>query len=395
MGQSKRRLADRVKQREESVRTRMLNIAAGKQDIIALGRGDPDLATPDHIVEAGRKALADGATHYSHPMGLPALREAIGKALARDRGLSYAADEIVVTAGAQEGMFAAMLALVNPGDEVLVPSPGYTSYYQAVELTSGQVVPVNTYEKDDFALTADAIKEKITPRTKLLCLVNPSNPTSAVTPPAEVEAIAALAVENDLFVISDEIYAELVYDDAVVLSVAAIDGMKERTITINGFSKTYAMTGWRVGYFAAAKPWVTALAEIHHGLAICAPTVSQHAALAALEGPQDCVREFLKIFDERRRFMCQALDDLGITYGQPNGGFYVYANVSSTGMNARDFCVRLLEDSGVMFFPCSLFGDHGDSHVRISLLQPIERIKEACGRIEAFVKRAATADNPQ
>ena len=154
------------------------------------------------------------------------------------------------------------------------------------------------------------------------------------------------------------------------------------------------MTGWRVGYFAAAKPWVTALAEIHHGLAICAPAVSQHAALAALEGPQDCVREFLDIYDERRRFMCQTLDDLGITYGQPNGGFYVYANVSSTGMNAPDFCVRLLEESGVMIFPGTLFGDHGDSHVRISLLQPIERIKEACGRIEAFVKRAATADNP-
>ncbi len=383
--QMSQKLADRVKLRSESVRTRMLNIAAGLTDVIALGRGDPDLDTPPHIVEAGQRALAEGATHYTHPMGLPKLREAISGALAELDGLTYGPDEVVVTAGAQEAIFVAMLAYINPGDEALVPSPGYTSYNQAIELAGGTAVPVETFESDDFALTAAAVAAKITPRTKMLCLLNPSNPTGTVTPPKEVEKLAQLAEQHDLIVVSDEIYARLVFDGAEVLPVARLPGLKDRTITVNGFSKAYAMTGWRVGYFAGSREIVKAMAEVHHGLTICAPAVSQHAALAALTGPQDCVEEARQTYDERRRVMCAALDEMGLTYGRPQGAFYVYANVSKTGLSASDFCVRLLEEGRVMMFPGSLFGDHNDDFVRISLLQPVERVVEATQRMRDTV----------
>jgi aminotransferase len=219
----------------------------------------------------------------------------------------------------------------------------------------------------------------------MLCLINPSNPTGMVIPPSEIEKLAALAVKHDLIVISDEIYARLVYDNARVQPVAALPGMKDRTITIDGFSKAYAMTGWRVGYFAGPRHFVKAMAEIHHGLAICAPAVSQHAALAALTGPQDAVEAARREYDARRRVMMAALDRMGLSYAKPNGAFYVYANVSSTGLTASDFCLRLLRDGRVMMFPGSLFGDHRDDHVRISLLQPVPRVEEAARRMEAVV----------
>ncbi len=385
------RFADRVKIKQSSVRTRMLDIASRLTDVIALGRGDPDLDTPAHIVEAGREALAKGATHYTHPLGMPQLREAIARSIAADGGGAYTADEIVVTAGAQESMFVAMLALVNPGDEVIIPSPGYNSYHQAVELADGRIVTVPTYEKDGFALTAEGVAKVLTPNSRILCLINPSNPTGMVIPPSEIEKLCALAIEHDLIVISDEIYAKLTYDNARVQRVAALPGMRERTITIDGFSKAYSMTGWRVGYFAAPKAFTTPMAEIHHGLAICAPAVSQHAALAALTGPQDCVEEARRLYDERRKVMCAALDAMGLSYARPNGAFYVYANVSPTGLTASDFCIRLLEEGKVMMFPGSLFGDHCDDYVRISLLQPLPKVQEAITRMEKVVKGLVAA----
>jgi aspartate/methionine/tyrosine aminotransferase len=282
-------------------------------------------------------------------------------------------------------MFVAMLALVNPGEEVIIPSPGYNAYHQAAELAEGRIVAVPTYERDGFALTADAVEKVITPRSRMLCLINPSNPTGMVIPPSEVEKLAALAVRHDLIAVSDEIYAKLVYDNARVQRVAALPGLRERTITIDGFSKAYSMTGWRVGYFAAPKVFAVPMAEIHHGLAICAPAVSQHAALAALTGPPECIEQARRIYDERRQAMCRALDRMGLSYARPNGAFYVYANVSSTGLTASDFCIRLLENGKVMMFPGSLFGDHCDDYVRISLLQPVDRIEEAASRMQAFL----------
>lgn len=377
--------ASRVRIKESSLRTRMLDIAAGLKDVIALGRGDPDLDTPAHIIEAGQQALGKGATHYTHPFGLPALREGIAKSIAANGGATYTADEIVVTAGAQESIFVAMLAFLNPGDEVIIPSPGYTTYHQAVELADGKIVTVKTYEKDGFALTAEAVKAHITPKTRILCIVNPSNPTGMVIPPSEVEKLAKLAIEHDLLVISDEIYSKLVYDNARVQPVAALPGMFERTITIDGFSKAYAMTGWRIGYFCAPKTLIPAMAEIHHGLAICAAAVSQHAALAAITGPQDCVEQMRRIYDERRMAMCKALESLGIGFSRPNGAFYLYANVSSVGVSASEFCERMLKEARVMMFPGPFYGDHCDDYVRISLLQPVAKIEEAAARMAPIV----------
>jgi aspartate/methionine/tyrosine aminotransferase len=387
------RFAARVKLRTSSVRTQMLDLAARLPDVIALGRGDPDLDTPAHIVEAGRRALAEGATHYTHPMGLPALREAIARSIAAAGGATYSPDEIVVTAGAQEAVFAAMLAFVDPGEEVLIPSPGYNTYHQAVELAGGTVVTIPTFEAEGFALTAASVAAKLTPRSRMLCLINPSNPTGTTIPPADIEALAALAVAHDLIVVSDEIYAKLVYDGARVQPVAALPGMRSRTITIDGFSKAYSMTGWRVGYFAGPKELVPAMAEIHHGLAICAPAASQHAALAALTGPQECIAEARRTYDERRRSMRAALDAMGLGYAPPNGAFYIYVNVASTGLTASQFCLRLLEEGRVMVFPGSLFGDHCDDYVRISLLQPLPRIEEAARRM-AKVVSAIRNENP-
>ncbi len=380
------RFASRVSIKDSSLRTKMLDIAAGLKDVIALGRGDPDLDTPPHVIEAGQKALGAGATHYTHPLGMPELRQAIADSIRANGGADYASDEIVVTAGAQESMFVAMLALVDPGDEVIIPSPGYNSYHQAVELAGGRCVTVPTFERDGFALTAAAVAARLTPKSRMLCLINPSNPTGMVIPPSEIEKLAALAIKHDLIVISDEIYGRLVYDNARVQPVAALPGMKERTITIDGFSKAYAMTGWRVGYFAAPRQLVKPMAEIHHGLAICAPAVSQHAALAAVSGPQDCVETARREYDARRQVMMKALDRMGLSYAKPNGAFYVYANVSSTGASASDFCLRLLQEGKVMMFPGSLFGDHCDDYVRISLLQPVPRVEEAARRMEAVVK---------
>ena len=376
------RIADRIVHKDESIRTRMLGIASKLEGVIALGRGDPDLATPTHIIEAGQRALSSGATHYTAPQGLLELRAAICEKLRRDNQLLYTPDEVIVTAGAQEGIYVAMLTLINPGDEVLCTSPGYTSYNQAIELAGGVVVTVNTYQHDNFALTADAVREKITPRSRVLCLMNPSNPTGSVTPRAEIEKLAALAIEHDLIVISDEIYEQLIFDGSSVTSMASLPGMFERTITLNGFSKAYAMTGWRVGYIAAPRALVIPMNEIHHGLTICAPAVSQHAALAALNGSQDCVAEFRAIFDERRKFFRTVLDRLGFSYGAPQGAFYLYTNVSSIGLGAGDFCVKLLEQARIMIFPGSLFGDHNDDFVRISLLQPISKLEEAAARLE-------------
>ena len=380
------RFAQRVKIKESSVRTKMLDIAASMKDVIALGRGDPDLDTPAHVIEAGQKALGAGATHYTHPLGIPALREAIAASIKSNGGGDYSADEIVVTAGAQESMFVAMLALIDPGDEVIIPSPGYGTYHQAVELANGTIVTVPTFEKDGFALTAEAVEKVLTPKSRMICLINPSNPTGMVIPPNEIEKLAALAVKHDLIVISDEIYGRLVYDNSRVLPVASLPGMKDRTITIDGFSKAYAMTGWRIGYFAAPRHFTKPMAEIHHGLTICAPAVSQHAALAALTGSQDCVEAMRLEYDKRRKVMRAGLDRMGLTYPKPNGAFYVYANVSSTGLPASEFCLLLLQEGRVMIFPGVLFGDHCDDYVRISLLQPLPKIEEGISRMEEVVR---------
>jgi len=379
------RLAKRVKLTDEHLITKMANIAEGLTDVIRLGRGDPDLATPAHIVKAGQEALGRGETHYGHPLGLPALRKAISENIKTYGGADYAIDEIVVTPGGQHAMFVIALALLNPGDEIIVPCPGYNPYSQAAELADAVVVPVRMGMETNFTLTADMVKASITPRSKVLVLINPNNPTGTVTAPDEVEKIAKLAIEHDLIVISDEIYARLTYGNQRIQPVAALPGMRERTITLSGFSKAYAMTGWRIGYFAGPRELIVAMAEINHAFAISVASVSQHAALAALTGPQDCVEEMRVTYDERRKALCEGLDAMGIPYAEPQGAFYVYANVSVVGMPASQFCERLLAEGRVMIYPGQIYGDYTDDFVRMSLTQPVDRIREAMSRIQTVV----------
>jgi aminotransferase len=379
------RLAQRVTLKDAHTITRMADIAEGLEDVIRLGRGDPDLDTPAHIVRAGQEALANGATHYTHPLGIPALREAIAADIRRHGGADYAPDQIVVTPGGQQAMFVIALGLLDPGDEILVPCPGYNPYHQAAELASATLVNVKTTIATNFTLTAKMVEAHVTPRSKILVLINPNNPTGTVTPPGEVARIAEVARAHDLIVVSDEIYARLTYGNHTVQPVAALPGMAERTITLSGFSKAYAMTGWRVGYFAAPRDLAPALAEINHAFAISTAAVSQHAALAALTGPQDCVEDMRATYDERRRVLCAGLAAMGIPHAEPQGAFYVYADVSVTGLPATAFCERLLAEGRVMIYPGRIYGDHTDDFVRMSLTQPEPRIREAIERMARVV----------
>jgi aminotransferase len=391
MSQFAKHIAPRIVEEDGSFRTRMLGIAAGRSDVIALGRGDPDFHTPAHIVEAAKAALDANAHHYTGPTGLPQLRAAIAADLRASYGLDYTADEVVVTAGVQESIMLCMLALCAPGDEVLITSPRFTTYDTAVHLCGGVPVPVPTHEKDDFALDVAEIEARITPRTRMFVLVSPNNPTGAVTPPDEIRKIADLAVKHDILIIADEIYAKMIYAPNEHLSIATLPGMKERTITLNGFSKTYSMTGWRVGYLAAPLDFVDKVTEPRHTLSINTCTVSQHAALAALTGPQEPLAAMLADYAARRDWLMPALTAAGFTYGHPGGAFYIYTNISSTGMPAPEFCERLLRETGVMLFPGTMFGDDSTDYIRISYLQPLPMIQEAMRRITAFAQSVQAA----
>jgi aminotransferase len=382
------RLASRVKLSDGALITKMLDIANGLDDVIRMGRGDPDLDTPAHIIKAGQEALASGATHYTHPLGIQPLREAIADNIRANGGADYDADEIMITPGGQQGMFIIALSLLNPGDEILVPCPGYNPYGQAAEMSDAVVVKIPMSMETNFTLTAEMVEAHVTPKSKILVLINPNNPTGTVTPPDEVRKIAEVANKHDLIVISDEIYARLTFGNNTVLPVASLPDMKERTITLSGFSKAYAMTGWRIGYLAGPRALIGPMSEVNHGFAISTAAVSQHAALAAMTGSQDCVEEMRRTYDERRRAICAGLDAMGIGYAEPQGAFYVYANVASLGLGitAGAFCERLLAEGRVMMYPGTIYGDYTDDFVRMSMTQSVDRIRVAMTRMAQVVE---------
>ena len=384
-------LTNRIVEEDLSFRSKMMAIAAGMTNVIAMGRGDPDFHTPAHISAAAKQAIDDNQHHYTGPTGLPQLRTAIAGDLKAEYGLDYTADEIIVTAGVQESITLIMLALVKPGDEVMITSPRFMTYDTAVGFAGGVPVPVPTFEKDDFALDIVEIEKRITPKTRMFVLVSPNNPTGAVTPPDVIRKIAALAIKHDIIIVSDEIYAKIIYEGNEHLSIATLPGMKERTITLNGFSKTYAMTGWRVGYLAAPADFVTKVTEMRHTLSINTCTISQHAALAAITGPKEPIQAMIDDYAARRAYLLPALDEMGLTYGNPGGAFYVYINVSGTGMSTPDFCEKLLRETGVMLFPGTMYGDHDPSYIRMSFLQPLPLIKEAVARMKGFIAKHGKA----
>ena len=366
---------------DESPFIKLLEMADEHEDVIRLGRGEPDIPVPDHIAAAAKKAIDDGHTTYTPPAGLPQLRSALATKFKSDNGLDYdPAREIIVTSGAQEAMVVTLQTLLDPGDEVILASPYYMAYESNIHLAGGVPVFVPTYEEEGFELLPDAVSAAITERTKLVVLVTPNNPTGGILTRETLEGMAVVIEENDLVAISDELYEKVVYDGFEPVSFASLPGMRERTVTINGFSKAYSMTGLRVGYMAGPADYIRKALEPRHSLSICAATPMQYAALAAVEGPQDFFAEMMTEYEVRRATMKKHFDDLGVTYGPPKGAFYFFANVKAAGMSSYDFCVKGLQDHGLLFFPGSMFGAAGEGYIRISYLAGTKQLDEAMSR---------------
>jgi len=379
------------------LRYALMELAAQIPDAIALGRGDPDLDTPPHIVAAAQAAVADGRADLpAPPAGLPELRAAIAAKLRRDNGIPVDADGILVTSGGQEALYLLIQALLDPGDEILVPDPRYTSYDEAIAQAGGVMIPVSTLPEDNFDLRPEAVEASLTPRTKALLLISPGNPTAGIVSPDNLRAIAVIAQRRNLVVISDEIYEKFVYPPGEHLSIASLPGMFERTVTLNGFSKTYAMTGWRVGYLAAPPAFTRVLTEFKRAASSRTSAVSQYAALAAVTGPQECVAEAHAIYSRRRELMLASLRRMGFGYAEPLGAFYVYANAASTGRSAFELSYLLLKEGHVLIFPGTAFGEKWVDWLRISLLQPEEVLTEAIARMERVLARhgAGAAEAP-
>jgi aminotransferase len=375
-----------------ALRYELMDEADGISDLISLGLGDPDLPTPAHVVEAAKAAIDAGlADVVGEPAGLPELRTAVAAKLRRENGVPATSEGVVISTGAQEGLFLAVQAILRPGDEVLVPDPRYPSYDTAIRVARGEIVSVPTYEEDSFDLNPAEVVARITPRTRMLLLVSPGNPTAGTISPDHIRELAEIARRHDLIVISDEIYEKLLYDDTEHLSVGSLPGMAERTITVNGFSKTYCMTGWRCGWVAGPEPIMREVARLKRLTSGCAPLVSQYAGIAALEGPQDAVASYLEQYSRRRRTVLDTLDRLGFTYGQPRGGFYVFLNAGSSGMAAEELSRKLLSEAHVLIFPGTGFGPSWSQYMRLAWLAPEEQIAEAMARIERCLAPRAEA----
>ena len=363
---------------------RFFDAASTMSNVISLGVGEPDFDTPWHVREEGIYSLEKGRTFYTGNSGLLELREEIGRYLDRRFGLSYSADEILVTVGGSEAIDIGFRTMLDPGDEVIIPEPCYVSYLPCVKLAGGVPVRLPLEEKDQFKLTKEKLMSAITDKTKILVLPFPNNPTGAILNREELQIIADIVKEHDLFVMSDEIYSELNYEGGHV-SIASIPGMRERTIVINGFSKSYAMTGWRLGYAAGPKEIMKQMLKIHQFVIMCAPTTSQYAAIEALRNGDEDVRRMRESYDERRRFLVNALNEMGLPCFEPKGAFYVFPNISAYGMTSEEFARRLLEQERVAVVPGTAFGECGEGFLRISYAYSIDNLKKALDKIEKFI----------
>ena len=364
---------------------RFFDLASTMTDCIVLGVGEPDFKTPWVIREAGITSLEKGRTFYTSNSGLIQLRREICRYLSRRFDLGYDVDEVMVTVGGSEGIDACMRATLCPGDEVIVPFPSYVSYGPMARLAGATVVPLNTKAENSFRITAEELKAAITPKTKLLVLPYPSNPTGAVMRKEHLEEIAEVLRGTDILVMSDEIYAELTYGDEKHVSIASLEGMKERTILINGFSKAHAMTGWRLGYACAPKPILQQMLKIHQFAIMSAPTTSQYAAIAALSQCDEAVEDMRSQYNLRRKFLTSELKRIGMPSYDADGTFYVFADIRSSGLSSEEFCERLMYEKRVVVVPGTAFGDAGEGFVRISYSYSIDHIQQALRRMEEFM----------
>ncbi|GAB4565678.1 MAG: aminotransferase class I/II-fold pyridoxal phosphate-dependent enzyme [Anaerolineae bacterium] len=380
-------VSERVRRVPPSGIRRFFDIAATMPDVISLGIGEPDFVTPSHILEAGIRSLRDGHTHYTSNAGMLELREAISRHLYQRYGVQYDPErEILITVGVSEGLYLAMTAFVDPGDEVIVPQPCFVAYTAEVLLAGGTPIAIATRVEDEFQVTAEQVRAAITPRTKAILLGYPNNPTGAVMSRERLMEVCQVAKEHDLLVISDEIYDRLVYDVEHVC-VPALPDMWERTILLGGFSKDYAMTGWRIGYAAAPAELLAPMRKVHQYTIMSAPTTAQYAALTALSNGDEPVQEMVAEYDRRRRLIVNGLNSIGLPCFEPRGAFYAFPSIAHSGMTDEEFAERLLLEEQVAVVPGSAFGAGGEGYVRCCYATSYEKIEMALERMARFVRR--------
>lgn len=367
-----------------AILTKYLDLTTNPE-VISLSVGEPDFATPYHIREAAIEAISQGKTFYTPSKGFLSLRKEISAVMERKYDLSYdPATEVLVTIGASEAIEVALITLLNEGDEVIVVSPSYISYEPIITMFGGKIVNIETLESEGFRLTPSALKAKLSDKTRLVILNYPNNPSGAIMNREDLEAIADVLRDTDVHILSDEIYSELTYQGRHV-SLASLSGMREKTLVVNGFSKAYAMTGWRLGYVCAPKDIIDALTKYHQYAVLCAPTISQFAGIEALKNGDEDIVHMREEYDMRRRFVVKRLNDMGLSTANPLGAFYVFVNVKSTGMGSVEFCDALLDSKKVALIPGTAFGISGEGYVRLSYSYSINHIQEALSRIEAFL----------
>ncbi len=376
---------DAVEMRPSGIR-KFFNLAAEMPHCISLGVGEPDFRTPWAIRDTAITSLEHGKTKYTANSGLRELRNTICEYLERRFHLHYENDQVLVTVGGSEAIDLAIRALVEEGEEVIIPEPCFVCYEPITTLTGGVPVHIATKVEDQFKLTAEALKAAITPKTKMLILPFPNNPTGAVMTKSELEEIAEVLRGTNIIVLSDEIYSELIYGDEPHVSIASLPDMAERTIVINGFSKTYAMTGWRLGYAAGPEPIIRIMTKIHQSCIMSAPTTSQYAAITALKSCDEAVEAMRSEYNRRRRLVVTRLNEMGLTTFDPEGAFYVFPSIKKTGLSSEEFCERLLHEKEVAIIPGNAFGESGEGFVRISYAYSVNHLHTALGRIEEFMR---------
>ncbi len=381
-----KKISDRVCKIEPSGIRKFFDLVQKEKDIITLGIGEPDFDVPEKIKDRAIRAIENSYNHYTSNYGLLELREKISKKLRKFNKISADPEkEILITTGSSEGLDLAFRTLLNPNDEILIPSPSYVSYIPTTLLSGGIPVVVPAYEKDEFRLLPEEIEKRLTKRTKCIVLASPNNPTGAVLRRKDIEEIADIAIKNDLFVISDELYEYLIYDNEEHFSIASIPEMKERTITVNGFSKSYAMTGLRLGYVAASEEIIESMMKIHQYGMLCAPSISQYAALE-FENCEKDVKAMAEIYEMRRNLLYKRLNEIdGISAVKPKGAFYIFPNIKQSKLSSENFAERLLKEAKVVVIPGNIFGKDGEGYIRISYSTSTENIEKALERIEKFM----------
>jgi len=380
-------LNERIKNIKPSGIRKFFDIAAEMDNVISLSVGEPDFPTPWHVREEGITTLQKGRTWYSPNSGFTKLLEEISAYYKRRFDCEYSAKgEILVTVGGSEAIDLCIRTLTGPGDEVLVPEPSFVCYSPLAEMAGSTAVSVPTFAEDEFRLTAESLRAAITERTKLLILPYPNNPTGAVMRREHLEAIAEVLRGTDIIVLSDEIYCELTYGDEKHVSIASLDGMKERTVIVNGFSKSYAMTGWRLGYAMGPQPIIKAMTKLHQYAIMCAPSTAQYAAIEALRNGDDDVVKMRNDYDKRRRLIVDGFRQLGFPCFMPEGAFYIFPSIAHTGMTSEEFCEKLLQKKHVAVVPGNAFGESGEGHIRVSYSYSINHIRDALKRIGEFIE---------